>query len=137
MSVTIITRWESSQMPKDTEWRMWKQLVSSYKVDKVIAVPQVPDWDCGRLCVEVNTMEEALAMVDKSTLCFLEPKGEKSITELPDGDITLVLGNTEHSNAEYAEPEQMYHISTSAGPTKAHLYGTNAAAIALATRWQK
>ena len=135
MSVKIITYWESSQMPKDVEWRMWRQLVGSYNVEKVYAVPHMPGWDCGRLFEEVDTIEEALAKVDPATLCFLEPTGEKSVTELPDGDITLVLGNTEHSNVEHAKPEQMYHIPTPAGPDKSHLYGTNAAAIALALRY--
>ena len=72
-------------------------------------------------------MEEALESCT-GDLVFLEPKGKKTMTELPKGDVTLVLGNTSRSNFKYANENETYRIE----PEGLCLYGTNAASIALA-----
>ena len=72
-------------------------------------------------------MEEALENAQGSRV-FLEPKGEKDVSEIPDGDIVLVLGDTNQDNLPLAKEGETYRIDT---PGKTVLYGCNAAAIAL------
>lgn len=104
-------------MPKDLDKRIWRQLRGAFGVQQLIFV----DND--------EQLLEAIAKFPKESLVWLEPKGEKSIKELPDGDITLVLGNTQRGNMEFADPSQTYRIDT---PFPTDFYGVNAAAIALA-----
>lgn len=134
--ITVITRWESTQMPELTEWQMWRQLRGAFRIDRLIFVPKVYKME-GYIFEQANTMEEALDMLPSDTpRCFLEPTGYNSLADLPSGDdIAFILGNTSKHNMEHAEVHETYSIATPAGPNKAHLYGINAAAIALAIRY--
>ncbi|MGI9317648.1 MAG: hypothetical protein ACR2QW_09975 [bacterium] len=116
-------------MPPETEWQLWRQLKGSFRVDRFHMVPVVENFRRGNV-YQYETMEEALAEAIGDRV-FLEPKGGKSVADLPQGDIVLVFGNTEHSNQEFAKPDEMYRINT---PSRTVLYGCNAAAIALAIR---
>ncbi|MDH3194769.1 MAG: hypothetical protein OEL78_00500 [Hyphomicrobiales bacterium] len=99
---------------------------------KLIFVPVLLS---GVTATQCETMEEALDVArrfaPKAKRVFLEPKGTKTLKQLPKRDMILVLGNTETGNAEHAKPSEMYGIK-SVGETD--LYGVNAAAIALAVR---
>lgn len=130
--ITVITRWESTQMDSHLEHRMWRQLKGAYTEGdsvnfRLIYVPVID-----HMSVEqYDTMEEALTHAS-GQLCFLEPDGERCISELNEDDITIIIGNTEHSNREYATPENAYQIKT---PKSTDLYGINAGAIALSHWW--
>jgi hypothetical protein len=55
------------------------------------------------------------------------------VSEMPkNGTVALILGNTAEDNTKYATADEAYRITT---PTKTSLYGSNAAAIALAVRY--
>jgi hypothetical protein len=128
--LTICTRWETSQMPAELEWCMWRQLRNAFKVKRLVFAPVIEE--AKRLNAEqYNTMEEALAACAGPKV-FLEPTGDKALSDVEWGadNLTLVLGNTEHSNKHLVTPDDLsVNIKT---PQRTVLYGINAAAIALA-----
>jgi hypothetical protein len=79
-------------------------------------------------------MRQALDAVQGERV-FLEPRGQLPVTAIPDGDIVLVLGNTAENNLAYAAAAETYSIATEGTENHNHLYGVNAAAIALAIRY--
>lgn len=117
-------------MTPELEWRMWKQLKGAFTAEPAdmrfiftpVLYPSAP-------VEQYDTMEEALSAAGDASRVFLEPNSNKSLSEIPEGDIILVLGNTEYGNSEYAQDGEKYVINT-VGSTD--LYGINAAAIALA-----
>jgi hypothetical protein len=114
--ITIITRWEDTQMPKAVERQMWRQLKGAFRVKRLTFV---------------ESEDEMGAALRKSEghRVFLEPSGRRSVKEIPQGDIVLVLGNSAMNNLAFAYPEQTYRIDCVSQPT--HLYGICAASIAL------
>lgn len=129
---TIITRWDNTQMEPDVEFRMWKALAGSFDINSIIFTPILsglgtPGVD-GRIR-QVETMEEALESIGDLQRCFLEPMGERDVSDLPAGDVALIFGNTNESNLLLAGPGETYRID--APGKRPHLYGTNAAAVAL------
>lgn len=135
--ITVVTLWEKSQMDPAIEWRMWRQLKGAYQIDRVFAVPVIPSMEGYESLTQFMSLTDALRALDEDTVrCFLEPSGYNSLYDLPqEGDLALILGNTEHSNMQDAYLNETYHIKTASGSNKAHLYGINAAAIALAIRY--
>ena len=135
--ITIITRWETTQMEPKLEWRMWRQLKGAFHVDRVFACPVIPSMEGYSSLAQFPSLVDALSELDEGThRCFLEPTGYRSLYDLPQGgDIALILGNTETHNMQYAQVDETYAIRTPMGPNHAHLYGINAAAIALAVRY--
>jgi len=127
--ITVIARWESSQMSSDIEWQLWRQLKGAFLVDRFHMVGEHPGFDRGNLYHYLR-MEDALDAA-QGERAFLEPKGRRPITELPQGDIVLVLGDTDHDNLAFARDHETYRIKTDG---RTVLYGTTAAGIALAIR---
>jgi len=114
-------------MPAAVEWQLWRQLKGVFSIDHFIFVPRVQlvlnlGYD------HVDTMEEALALSTGARV-FLEAGGVKGMNDIPDGDITIIVGNTSTSNAKHAQADELYSINTSG---VGDMYGVNAAAIALA-----
>lgn len=121
--LTVIYRQEVTQMPPDVEARLWRQLRGAFRINKLVAVP-----------ADFPTIEEALED-SPGRRVFLEPRGVHSLASLPtDGDLVLVVGNTNEDNLRYARPDETYYIDTEGSEDHNHLYGSNAAAIALAIR---
>lgn len=118
-------------MDPSVEWRMWRQIRGAFKINRFVFTPT------SRAGAGHNdtfpTMEAALQACQGNRV-FLEPKGERTLAELPprDEDVVFVLGNTGRSNAKYAAPGETYRIWT---PGTSDLYGINAAAIALSYWW--
>lgn len=112
------------------EWRMWKQLKGAFGITKLHMVPVRDEMSSLTDVNQYDSMEDALDAA-KGERAFLEPTGSSSLSDLPRGDIVLVLGNTQTHNLKQARPEETYRIAT---PNGTDLYGTNAAAIALAIR---
>ena len=131
----IITRWDTSQMEPDTEFRMWKALADSFGVRDLIFTPILHGLGLpgvsGRIR-QVESMRHALKAIGDRPRCFLEPEGEHDVYAIPAGDVALILGNTEQSNFDMALPGESYRIE--APSRHPHLYGSNAAAIALYVR---
>lgn len=132
---TIITRWDTSQMEPDIEFRMWKALADSFGVRELIFTPilhglGLPGVD-GRIR-QVETMRRALHELEDKRRCFLEPEGECDVSEIPAGDVVLIFGNSDQSNMDMASPGETYRID--APSKRPHLFGPNAAAIALYVR---
>lgn len=119
-------------MPVELEWRMWRQLRGAYHIDRFKFVPVKPE--LGNVAIDqYDTMEEALdSLPDSVHRVFLEPSGYNGMYDLPHGDVALILGNSSRSNIEYAQVNETYAIKTEGGTQHNHLYGINAAAIALA-----
>ena len=116
-------------MPTQVEWQMWRQLRGAFNIDRIIFVPVLLDEKYHQ--EQYDTVAEVLATCEGSRV-FLEPKGTKSVSQLPDGDIVLVVGNTNKDNLKHAEDGETYRINT---PARTHLYGHDAVAIALALRF--
>jgi len=126
--ITVVARWEDSQMPAELEWQMWRQL-KCFDIMRFIFTPVMPEMS-GIDIEQYDNMTTALLKCDANTpRAFLEPTGYNSLHDLPQGDITLILGNTNHSNMEHARVDETYKIMC---PSPGHLYPTNAAAVALA-----
>lgn len=123
LMITVIYRPESTQIPPEVEAKIWRQLKGAFRINKLIRVPG-----------DFDTMEEALATTTGDR-AFLEPSGLKSVVDLPQDDIVLVVGNTAEDNVQYAAAKETYRIETEGTIDHNHLYGSDAAAIALAIRY--
>jgi hypothetical protein len=134
--ITIISRWELTQMPSELEWRMWAQVRGPFKISRFIFTPVVPEMHGVNTITQYATMEEALASVP-GTKMFLEPTGDKSLSDFSfgeDPDLTLILGETTMSNAHLVGPDD--HAVKIKSPKHANdMYGICAASIALAYWW--
>lgn len=136
--ITIVTRWETTQLPPINEWQLWRQMKDAFGISRFVFVPVVDNDFYGmdkNLFQQYPTMTEALAaQIDRGELVFLESSGEQTVDEIPQGDIVMVLGNTSMDNLAHSNPEQRYRIE--GGGRYNDLYGINAAAIALAMRYK-
>ena len=122
--LTVIYRQEVTQMPSLVEAKIWRQLRGAFRIDQLIEVPG-----------DFATVEEALENAPGARV-FLEPKGVHRLDAMPpDGDLVLIVGNTAENNLAYAHPDETYYIATNGTENHNHLYGVNAAAIALAIRY--
>ncbi|MGI9248715.1 MAG: hypothetical protein ACR2QI_06840 [Woeseiaceae bacterium] len=117
-------------MPPETEWQLWRQLRGAFRINRFHMTPVVEGFKYGGV-FQYETLEEALEAAEGDRV-FLEPAGVNPVGDIPQGDIVLVTGNTEWDNKSYAKPEETYRINT---PSKTVLYGSDAAAIALAIRY--
>lgn len=124
-------------MPQITEWQMWRQLKGAFTLGnsanfRLVFVPICHKLD-GYTFDQYETEEEAIdSLAEGTQVCFLESSGFKSMYDLPSlqDDVALVLGNAHHSNMNtLTVPPEAYSIRTA---NKTALFGTNAAAIALA-----
>lgn len=121
--ITVIYRPETNQIPPDVEARQWRQLKGAFRIKRIIAVPG-----------DFPTMRQALDSAEGERV-FLEPTGERTVAWIPEGPIVLVIGNTAENNLAYASDDETYRIETEGSDDHNHLYGVNAAAIALAIRY--
>jgi len=128
--ITLVARWDDVQLSPVNEWNMYRPLRGAFKIDRFIFIPVMSELD-GYAIDQFDTMDEALAAA-VGERAFLEPSGTKGLVELPQGDIVFIVGNTAEGNAEYAQADEMYRIGTEGTVDHNHLYGVNAAAIALA-----
>ena len=132
--ITVIARWEEGQLDPELEWKIWRQLKGAFNVGRFIFVPKVPAMD-GYTFEQADSVGEALEMASDAVIrIFLEPNGTNDLMEIgslahPDVDVVFVLGNTQNSNRQFADSFECFRIDT---PGETHLYGVNAAAIALA-----
>lgn len=139
--LTVVSRWETSQLHPMEEWQLWRQLRGAFGIDHFVMVPKQEGFDKNSIIDQYDTMEEALASLpDDTERMFLEPTGLNPIhdiareTRLREGDIALILGCTEQDNLAHADPDETYVIYTKGEDRHNHLYAPNAAAIALALR---
>ncbi len=130
--ITICSRWETSQMPADIEWQLWRQLRGAFRVKRLVFVPVLEEAK-GFPIAQYETMEKALASCGGQRF-FLEPNGIHPVSLLAmtnkAEDLTLVLGNTACGNTAQLEPGDVTLVINT--PQRTQLYGINAAAIALA-----
>lgn len=131
--LTIISRWETTQLTPETEWNMWRQLKGAYAVDRFVFVPILPAMD-GYPLEQYATMEAALASTTDQRV-FLEVSGTKGMGDLPLGDMVLICGDTSTDNLAHTAAGEIYRIASDGLVTQNHLYGVNAAGIALAIRY--
>lgn len=133
--VTVIARWETGQMSPLKEWNLWRQMRGAFGITRFKFVP-VHDYMSNIDIDQYDTMEEALASLPADVdRVFLEPTGYKGMYDIPQGDIALILGNTDTHNMPHAHVNETYSIKTEGGTQHNHLYPTEAAAIALAIRY--
>lgn len=128
--ITVVARWEETQLPSEYEFKMWRQL-KAFGITRFIFTPILLD----NGIEEYATMSECLdALSPEVSRCFLEPTGIKGMKEFSEvrGPIALILGSTTNSNMSLARLEETYRINE---PTKSEMYPVSAAAIALAIRY--
>lgn len=98
---------------------------------RFIFTPVIPEMS--KVAIEqYDTMRECLDAAGAENRAFLEPTGYNTLYDLPQSDIVLILGNSNHSNMEHAQVNETYKIMC---PSPGHLYPTNAASAALAIRY--
>ena len=127
--ITIVSRWEKTQIPPAIEWIMWGQL-KNFGVKRFIFVPVTEEMK--NINVEqYDTMEEALSKVSTKNRVFLESTGTKGMNDLPpsDEDVTFILGSTFSSNVKFAKEDELYRINE---PRVTDMHPISAASIALA-----
>jgi len=133
--ITIVSRWESTQLSPMQEWQLWRQMRGAFGITRFKFVPVMEEMNSTDID-QYETMEEALASLPEDTArCFLEPSGYNPISKMPQGDIALILGNTPQDNMSHANVNETYIIYTAGSTEHNHLYAPNAAAIALALRY--
>lgn len=119
-------------MPPEVEWQMWRQLRGAFEIKRLVFVPVIESMQ-GFPIDQYDTMEEALATCEGRRY-FLEPQGDKMLCDMLLGDLeqpqVVVLGNTACDNRALVRPTDF--VIRIATPKPVHLYGINAAAIALA-----
>ena len=137
--ITIVCLWDSVQLDNQMEWRMWRQLQGAFfpvpaDVNFVFAPinPALGTVNFQQFDTVAEALSYAASVNPSASRVFLEPSGTKSLSEIPTGDIIIVLGNTGISNAGRALSTELYKIES---PGSTDLYGINAAAIALAVRY--
>ena len=128
--LTVIARWENSQMPPVVEWQLWRQLRGAFKINRLIFTPVMPEMADFHVD-QFDTMDDALASAVGERV-FLEQTGSKGMLDIPDGDIVLITGNTTTDNLAYANADETYRIKS---PQRTKLYPSEAAAVALAIRY--
>ena len=121
--LTVIYRPETNQLSPEIERKLWRQLKGAFRINRLIAVPG-----------DFDTMRQALDASEGERV-FLEPKGDRTVAWIPEGDVVIVVGNTAESNLAYADEFETYRIDTEGTDDHNHLYGSNAVAIALAIRY--
>ena len=131
--LTVVSRWESTQLHPLEEWQLWRQLRGAFGIDRFVMIPKQDGFDQISIIDQYDTMEEALASVEGQRV-FLEPTAVLDLGDMPNGDIVLICGSTERDNLQYAAPGETYRIHTKGEDRHNHLYAPNAAAIALAIR---
>lgn len=127
--ITVIARWESTQLPPEYEWKQWRQL-KNWGITRFIFTPVFPV--AGGSVEQYATMEECLVVAGPGNRVFLEPTGTKGMSELPPREepVIFVLGNTAmHNLSMQPSVDELYRINE---PSKTDMYPTSAAAIALA-----
>lgn len=131
--LTIVSRWETTQLHPLEEWQLWRQLRGAFGIDRFVMVPKQEGFDQVSIVDQYDTMEEALESAEGKRV-FLEPSAVLDLGDMPNGDIVLICGSTEKDNLQHAAPGEAYRIHTLGEDRHNHLYGPNAAAIALAFR---
>ena len=127
--ITIVARWEHTQMPAEVEWRMWRQL-KAFGINRFLFTPVMSKLSNVNI-EQYPTMKEALSHITEGNRVFLESTGRNSINDLPsrNEDIVFILGSTTRNNVKFMLPEESFRI---AEPMVSDMYPTSAAAIALA-----
>lgn len=134
--ITICSRWETSQMPPELEWRMWMQLREPFQINRFIFTPIVHEMHGVNILDQYDTMEEALENLAGPKV-FMEPTGDKYLSDLNlsvDDDLILVLGKTEISNAHLVGPND-FAVKIRSPIHGNDIYGICIASIVLAHRY--
>ena len=105
--ITVIARWEEAQMPAIVEYQLWRQLKGAFEINRIIFTPIALGMEDYHL-EQYATMDEALAVAEGERV-FLEPTGYKGMLDIPQNDIVLITGNTNHSNIEYANVDETWN----------------------------
>lgn len=133
--IYIVARWETAQMANELEWRYWRQIRGAFFPSpadvQFIFVPVSAEL-ASITAHQFATMEQALDSLPDVPRVFLEPRGTRTLDDIPSGDVALICGNTEHSNDHLAKPSEMVRVRT---PGRSVLYAHNAVAVALAHRY--
>ena len=127
--ITVVARWEFSQMEAEVEWRMWRQL-KGFGIKRFIFTPIFEEFN-NTTIEQYDTMEECLSHVPNGNRVFLESTGKNSMNDLPsrDEDVVFILGSTTRSNVKFMKDHESFRIYE---PQVTDMYPTSAAAVALA-----
>ena len=134
--ITICTRWETSQMPPELEWRMWNQLKGAFDIGEFYFSPII---DSMKKCdlSQFSTLEECIEKA-KGLKIFLEHEGKKDLKKMSniplDQDVVFILSNTNLKNKHLITDLDM-SLKINVKNERCELYGINDAAIALSYRY--
>ena len=129
--ITIIARWDRGWNIPKSEAFIFRQVAEAYNCGRVIFVGPIQE---GIAKVEqFEQMEDALASAEGERV-FLEPTGEKTLNDIPEGDIILILGSTTMHNLRESKPEERYRFKM-ANPDSKAIFAITAVGIALAHRF--
>jgi len=130
--ITVVALWEHTWLTPDVESFIYRQVCEAYGVDRIIFAPERNDLTRKRV-EQFATVEAALATTQGQKI-FLEPEGSKTLSDIPEGDIVLITGNTANSNAHLAKDSECYRFKMLNENHKG-VFGVSAISIALAHRF--
>lgn len=110
----LLGMWEPgfSRQEHFIEWRMWKQIVAAYDIDRWLMAGD-PKPDRHGKYEAYHTMERALVTVT-GPRCFLIPEHGTSIDQIrPEPDATIITGNAKENLKQYVRPgDEVLYIPT-------------------------
>lgn len=136
MTITIVSKWDTGQLPNEYEWNLWRQIKGAFAAQPAdiqfcfCPVSEDPALT-GVSFQQYNTMEECLSNVSGKKV-FFESGGSDTISSIPtDQDVVLIFGNTPSDNLSYIGDDDL-HITLAHNNTGSYMYSANAAAVVLA-----
>jgi hypothetical protein len=129
--ITIIARWDRGWNEPKSEAFIFRQVARAYDCDRLIFVGPIQEDDCR--VEQMSTMEEALESAQGARV-FLEPTGEKTLNDIPEGDVVLIFGCTTMHNLRESKPEERYRFKM-AKPEHKGIFAITAVGIVLAHRF--
>ena len=128
--ITLVTYYERGWFEPRTDAFIWRQMKNAFNVDRLIMIPALLPKRTSM--DQFDTMQEALESTMGKRI-FFEPTGSSHHNSVKYyNDVVLVFGNANTHNLKHVRPEDTtVKINT---PSNSVLFGTQAAAIALAAR---
>ncbi len=127
--ITVVGMWEPgfSDEQMFMEWRMWKQTIEAFAVDRWLMVGQGPS-KCGRF-EPYESMNEALALT-RGKRIFLIPNWGCSLPRDYPPEVVYIFGNTSENLKRYIrEEDSVASIDT---PVSADLFAACCLPLVLA-----
>jgi hypothetical protein len=111
--ITVVGMWEPSfsEYEQIVEYRMWKQTIAAFEVDRWIMVGEGPSRVTSFQSFE--TMPEALETITAHKVFLIPEKGQELDFAFRSGDVAFIFGNADESLISFVgDKDEIAHIKT-------------------------